>query len=80
MIKKRKRRKKIRGKTLNTINTSEMCLLTLVSYQVWYYGGTIFTLLGLQSPLADNWGQTTWNQDGLSPKREWSSKGVNLNL
>ena len=25
----------------------------------------------------DNLGQTTWNLTGVSPKRDWSSKGVN---
>ena len=43
---------------------------------------TIFalTLLGLQSRFGDNWGQTTWNLTGLSPKRDWGSKRVNYRL
>ena len=34
------------------------------------------TLLGLQSRFGDNWGQITWNLSCMSPKRDWSSKGV----
>ena len=34
------------------------------------------TLLGLQSRFGDNRGQITWNLSALSPKRDWSSKGV----
>ena len=34
------------------------------------------TLLELQSRFGDNWGQITWNLSALSPKRDWSSKGV----
>ena len=37
---------------------------------------TWLTLLGLQSRFGDNWGQITWNLSALSPKRDWSSKGV----
>ena len=36
------------------------------------------TLLGLQSRFGDNWRQITYNLSGLSPKRDWSSKRVNL--
>ena len=39
---------------------------------------TFLTLLGLQSRFGDNWGQTAWNLTGLSPKRGWSSKRVNV--
>ena len=35
------------------------------------------TLLGLQSRFGDNWWKITCNLSGLSPKRDWSSKGVN---
>ena len=35
------------------------------------------TLLGLQSRLGDNLGQTTWNLSGVSPKRDWSLARVN---
>ena len=35
------------------------------------------TLLEPQSRFGDNLGQTTWNLTGVSPKRDWSSKGVN---
>ena len=38
----------------------------------WYH----LTLSGLQSRFGDNWGQVTWNLSGLSPKRDWSSRGV----
>ena len=34
------------------------------------------TLLAPQSRFEDNWGQTTWNSIGLSPKRDWSYKMV----
>ena len=38
-------------------------------------GGQL-TLLEPQSHFGDNLGQTTWNLTGVSPKRDWSSKGV----
>ena len=38
------------------------------------------TLLGLQSRFGDNWGQIAWNLSALSPKRDWSSKGVKCYL
>ena len=34
------------------------------------------TLLGLQSCLGDNLGQTTWNLTGVSPKRDCGTKSV----
>ena len=37
------------------------------------------TLLVLQPRSGDNWGQITWNLSALSPKRDWSSKGVKYN-
>ena len=37
----------------------------------------LLTLLELQSRFGENWGQITWNLSALSPKRDWSSKGVN---
>ena len=37
----------------------------------------MLTLLGLQSRFENNWGQITRNVTALSPKRDWSSKGVN---
>ena len=40
--------------------------------------GSGLTLLGLQSRFGDNCGQTTWNSGALSPKRDWSSKGLVL--
>ena len=36
------------------------------------------TRLGPQSRSRDNWGQTAWNLSGVSPKRDWSSKRVNV--
>ena len=38
--------------------------------------GRHLTLLELQSRFGDTWGQITWNWSALSPKRDWSSKGV----
>ena len=38
--------------------------------------GPLLTLLGPQSRSGDNWGQITWNLSALSPKWDWSSKGV----
>ena len=37
----------------------------------------VLTLLELQSRFGDNWGQVTWSVSALSPKQDWSSKGVN---
>ena len=37
----------------------------------------LLTRLELQSHFGDNWGHTTWNLSGLSPKRDWSSERVN---
>ena len=37
---------------------------------------TLATLLGPQSRFGDNWGKTTWNLSGASPKQDWSSKRV----
>ena len=34
------------------------------------------TLLGPQSRFGDNGGLITWNLTGLSPKRDWSLKGL----
>ena len=42
-----------------------------------YYSSMVLTLLELQSRFGDNWGHITWNVSALSPKRDWSSKGVN---
>ena len=41
-----------------------------------YYSSMVLTLLELQSRFGDNWGHITWNVSALSPKRDWSSKGV----
>ena len=40
----------------------------------------LLTLSGLQSRFGDNWGQITWNLTGLSPKRGWSSMGINTTV
>ena len=37
----------------------------------------VLTLLGLLSRFVGDWGQIIWNLSALSPKRDWSSKGVN---
>ena len=38
--------------------------------------GIVQRLLGLQSRFGYYWGKITWNLSGLSPKQDWSSKGL----
>ena len=37
----------------------------------------LLTLLGLQSRFGGNWEKDRWSFSGLSPKRDWGSRGVN---
>ena len=53
------------------------CFPLLLSFFLFLAPDSLLSLLELQSPFGDNWGQITWNWSALSPKRDWSSKGVN---
>ena len=76
---------------LPTVGLQHLCVTTLrlrlqvnvrttnnCTYSYLVYCGGELTFLGLQSRFGDNLRQTTWNLTGVSPKRDWSAKRVNV--